>query len=96
MLWQAWLVLLMACTTPQPVPEGLQVVGTIRFVEIEGGVYLIVAADSTRYQPLDLPEAFRKDGLRVRATLRRETDVMTAGQAGDPVSVIHVSADSGN
>jgi hypothetical protein len=95
-LWQAWLVLLMGCSPPPPVPEGFQVVGTIRYVEIERGVYLIVAADSTRYQPLDLPEAFRKDGLRIRATLRREPDVMTVGQAGEPVSVIRVDADSGS
>ena len=49
--------------------------GTVAFTNIEGGCWLIVDADENRYHPLDLPEAFRQDGLPVRAILERQRDV---------------------
>jgi hypothetical protein len=40
--------------------------GTVVYVEVEGGFYGLVADDGARYDPGGLPEAFRRDGLRVK------------------------------
>ncbi len=57
------LVLLPACSRPADV---IVATGTVRFVEVEGGFYGIVADNTTRFDPLNLAEEFRQDGLRVR------------------------------
>ncbi len=40
--------------------------GTIRFVRLEGGFYVIDGDDGEIYDPMNLPARFRKDGYRVR------------------------------
>ena len=40
--------------------------GTMRYLDFEGGFYGIVADDSEHYDPINLPEEFETDGLRVR------------------------------
>lgn len=89
LLKQPWLILLLACAG-SPAPEGVEVTGVIRFQDIEGGVYLLETEDGGRYQLLDLPEEFRKEGLAVRATIRIQSDLMTTGQTGTPAHVLHV------
>ena len=72
---------------PQNVISG---VGTIRHIELEGGFYGIVADDSTRYNPTELSEAFRTDGMRVRFRLQIRDDVMTTQMWGRPVRVLEM------
>lgn len=45
--------------------------GSVRYQDLEGGFYGIVADDSSKYDPGTLPVAFQKDGLRVRFTASR-------------------------
>jgi hypothetical protein len=78
----------MACAD-SPTAGAFEVAGTIRHHDLEGGVYLIEVGDTARYQPLELDEPFRRDGLRVRATLR-VVDAMTSAQAGTPVEVVRI------
>jgi len=61
--------------------------GTIRFLAFEGGFYGIVADDSTRYDPGELDDAFREDGLRVRFELTPQEGMMTTRQWGTPADV---------
>ena len=82
----------MACAGSLPA-DGFPVTGIVRHAEIEGGVFLIEVADTIRYQPLDLPVAFRQDGLRVRATLRL-VDRLTTAQAGTVVEVLTIVRDT--
>lgn len=60
--------------------------GTIRFVDIEGGCWLIEAA-SERIQPLDLSREFMIDGLSVVFAVRDAPGVLTTCQAGIPMYV---------
>ena len=52
-----------AGTTPDP-PETM--IGTVRFINLEGGFFAIIADDETRYDPLNLPLEFHQDGLRIK------------------------------
>jgi len=49
-------------------------VGTIRFINLEGGFYGLVRDDGTAYLPRNLEEQFKIDGLRVRFTGSELTD----------------------
>jgi hypothetical protein len=75
-----WLLLLLlagcgpAFSSPEPEPnksamkqERISFTGKIVFVPLEGGFYGIVGDDGQQYDPANLPEAFRQDGLRVEA-----------------------------
>lgn len=41
-------------------------IGTVVFQEIEGGFYGIMAEDGKKYNPINLDDSFKKDGLRVK------------------------------
>ena len=66
-------------------------VGTIRYQDLEGGFYGLVADDGARYDPLNLDEAFRQDSLRVRFRVRRRTGVMTIRMWGQPVEILEMT-----
>ena len=87
---------LTGCNTVQqaeeaPPPEDIvSDTGTVRYVELEGGFYGIIADDSTRFLPDSLARSFRQDGLRVRFRARLREDVMTAQMWGTPVAIIDI------
>jgi hypothetical protein len=91
----AWLAMLLlaACgragndwVTPTPPAEAagptVTIRGIVRHFEIEGGFFAIRGADSVTYDPTNLPEEFRKDGLHVEAVARRRDDMMSTHQVG--------------
>ncbi len=76
-----------------PDPEDIvDAVGTVRYVDLEGGFYGIVVSDTARYNPMNLGEAYREDGLavRFRGVLRR--DVMTTQQWGRPLEILDITS----
>ena len=56
-------------------PQRFTLDATVRFVNIEGGCWALVAGDATRFEPVGLPDDYKIDGLRVRATLRHRPDM---------------------
>jgi hypothetical protein len=53
--------------TQAPTAEKLlEFIGTVVFVPLEGGFYGIVGEDGRRYDPINLADSLRKDGLKVR------------------------------
>ena len=74
-----------------PLPEDVvSGIGTIQYVELEGGFYGLVADDSTRYNPQNLSEEYQEDGLRVRFRAVTKDDVMTTQMWGTPVEMLDV------
>jgi heat shock protein HslJ len=76
-------------------PEGtgpvLTISGTLRRLEIEGGVYVIEdEATGSRYNPTNLPETFRTDGMAVEAEGRRRDDMMSIGMVGPMVELVRI------
>ena len=70
----------------------MNVVGTVKYKEIEGGFYAIDTADGNKYDPINLPEAFRKDGLKVKVTARAKTDAMGFHMYGSIIEIVNISA----
>jgi hypothetical protein len=67
----------------------IQGTGTIRYVDLEGGFYGLVADDGTTYDPTPLPDSLCKDGRRVRFRVR-ETNALTTRMWGTTVEVLHI------
>ncbi|HOB17399.1 MAG TPA: DUF333 domain-containing protein [Candidatus Methanoculleus thermohydrogenotrophicum] len=65
-------------------------IGTVTYVDLEGGFYGIVADDGERYLPTDLPAEYRKDGLRVRFTADVARDNATIQQWGTPIDIVSI------
>ncbi len=58
------------------------ILGTVEFVEVEGGCWRIRADDGTSYEPLNMPEEFVKDGLRVAVVFSFPEDLVSICQVG--------------
>ena len=77
-------VVMTACGSQAPSATPVQVSGepaTVRFVQIETGCW-VLETKGGRVQPVELPEAFRVDGLAVSVVLRDAPAMMSACQVG--------------
>jgi hypothetical protein len=72
---------------PTVADDVIQGTGTIRYVDLEGGFYGLVAEDGTKYAPTPLPDSLQEDGLRVRFRVKKK-DVMTTRMWGTPVELV--------
>jgi len=72
--------------------DTFQIVGKVTYKNIEGGFYAIDGDNGRKYDPINLPEPFRKDGLRVKVTARRKTDVMSFHMYGTIIEVVNIAA----
>lgn len=89
-----FLFLLASCASQTPVDaeqtDGLSQVtatGTIRHIELEGGFWGIVGEDGTNYDPTNLSDNFKEDGLKVNFTARRLKDVGSMHMWGQIVEI---------
>lgn len=64
--------------------------GTVRYLELEGGFYGLVADDGRRYDPINLPAEYKKDGLRVKFAIREKKGVVSFHMWGRIVEVIKI------
>ena len=70
--------------------EPIRIVGTVRHLAVEGGVYVIRTADGTQYRPVDLPSNFRVEGLEVEVRALRHDDVLTKDMAGQTIEILEI------
>ena len=65
------------------------ITGVVKFHEIEGGFYAIQGADGVTYDPTNLPEEFRQDGLAVEAEVAQATPTVASSvrQVGTIVDI---------
>ena len=63
--------------------------GTVRFLEIEGGCWVIESAGET-YEPLFLPREFEEDGLRVTFEARPSRDAVSTCQVGPIIELVEI------
>ena len=64
--------------------------GTVRHVTLEGGFFGIETEDGENLFPINLPDSFKRDGLKIRFQAE-DAAVLTISQWGRPVRVRDVS-----
>lgn len=62
--------------------------GVIKYIDIEGGFYGIIADDGQKFLPRNLPTDFKKDGLRIAFQVKLLTGVVSIQMWGKPVEVV--------
>lgn len=91
-------LLLSACSSPgqggwqrlAPGEPELRFTGMVHYLELEGGLYLIRDAGGTNHNPVNLPDAFRRDGLAVEVEARRRADLLSIGMVGPMVELVRI------
>lgn len=64
--------------------------GTVRYIELEGGFYGLVADDGQKYNPVNLPKEYQKDGLRVKFQVKGKKGAVGIHMWGKIVNIIKI------
>ena len=80
------------CASTQRGGEGdiVEGTGTVRYIEVEGGFYGIVADDGRQFDPRNLDESYKEDGLRIHFRLREVDDAVSIRMWGRIVDIISI------
>jgi hypothetical protein len=70
-----------------PLENQINTTGTVRFQEMSGGFWGIVADDGRNFDPMGLDAKFQKDGLRVRFEATPDPDRMSTHMWGTIVNL---------
>lgn len=70
--------------------QTMPIAGVVRYIDVEGGVYVIRDLSGDRFQPRNLPGQFQRDGLAVEAEVRRRDDMVSIGMAGVQVDLVRI------
>jgi len=65
-----------------PKGEGMMLQGTVRYLNLEGGFWGIIADNGQKILPKNLPQEYHKDGIRLSFTAQEITGMMTIQQWG--------------
>ncbi|MFC1764915.1 hypothetical protein ACFL6U_22945 [Planctomycetota bacterium] len=72
--------------------DTFEIQGTVVHKKIEGGFFAIDSDDGRKYNPINLSESFRKDGLKVKVTARLRTDAMSIHMYGAIIEVVEIAS----
>jgi hypothetical protein len=72
--------------------DTVEIIGTLIYVNLEGGFFAIQGDDGNKYNPINLPDAFKKDGMKVKALVRPQPDAMSLHMFGLIIEIIDISA----
>lgn len=80
--------------TPEPdvTTPSFLFAGTVQYVDVEGGVFVIRGADGTQYNPINLPESFKVHDMNVEVEVRRRDDLVSIAMVGPLVEVLRIRA----
>jgi hypothetical protein len=68
----------------------VHILGIVKHLPVEGGVFTIQSTDGVTYNPLNLPVEFQRDGLAVEVEGRRRDDLMSIQMVGPMVQLTRV------
>ena len=72
--------------------DAVEILGIVTYQDLEGGFYAIDGLDGTKYDPIHLPESYRKDGLKVRIRAQPRPELMSIRMYGDIIEIIDIEA----
>lgn len=77
--------------TPEPdvSAPAFHISGTVHYMDIEGGLF-VIDANGTTYNPVNLPDTFKSDGMDVEAEIRRRDDLASIAMVGPVIEVLRI------
>ncbi len=72
----------------------IHISGTVRHLDLEGGLFVIRDAAGTQYNPVNLPAAFQVEGVAVEAEARRRDDMASIGMVGPLIELLRIRRSS--
>lgn len=73
--------------------EYIEIEGTIRYIDLEAGFWGITAGDGRNFDPLNLPEEYKKDGLKVVVKLQPKDELAGLHMWGQIVEIKEIRKD---
>ena len=73
----------------------VDIVGTVEWMDLEGGFFAIRTEDGTTYEVMNLPERFRDDGLPVEARAVARGDMASIRMVGPIVELVRIRERTG-
>lgn len=67
--------------------------GTVVKKDLEGGFFAIESDDGQVYDPINLPEHFKKDGLKVKVNAKLRNDMGSIHMVGDIIEIVDIDAE---
>ena len=67
--------------------------GTVVKKGLEGGFFAIESDDGRVYEPINLPEHFKKDGLKVKVNAKLRNDMGSIHMVGDIIEIVDIDAE---
>ena len=64
--------------------------GQVSYINLEGGFYGIKTDDGKNLEPINLPEEFKTDGIRVSFNYKLRTDLASCRMWGTIVEIIEI------
>jgi hypothetical protein len=75
-----------------PPANTFEITGTVVYKNLEGGFFAIDSDDGKKYDPISLPQNYRRDGLKVKVTARLKPDAVSFHMYGPIIEVISITA----
>jgi hypothetical protein len=72
--------------------DAFELLGTVVHKDLEGGFFAIDGDDGRTYDPINLPETFKKEGLKVKVIARLRKDVGSIHMIGDIIEIVDIAA----
>ncbi len=73
-----------------PQADTFTLTGTIVWKALEGGFFAIHADDGKKYDPINLPDSMKKEGLRVSVTVRLKKGAMSFHMYGAIIEIVDI------
>lgn len=64
--------------------------GTVKFIEFEGGFFGIITDDGAKYDPINLPNEFKVNGLRIEFNFNERKGGMSFHQWGTIIEITEI------
>jgi hypothetical protein len=80
----------LSCACHKLPPGAVQGTGTVKLMGMEGSFYGIVGDDGNNYDPLNLSDDFKKDGLKVKFVIKPAETQVGFHMWGQIVEVVRI------
>lgn len=75
-----------------PPANTFEITGTVVYKNLEGGFFAIDGDDGKKYDPISLPQNYRRDGLKVKVTARLKLDAVSFHMYGPIIEVVNITS----